>query len=913
MLTPKSDLVSRLASPALRVACGAVALLVCLASSSVVHDRPAIADPEPEGTELPTVSADLLPTPQINGVAWVTRIVGNTVFVGGKFSSARPFGAAPGSNEQARMNLLAFDLKTGALLQSFAPKINGEVKAMTASQDGKTLYIGGLFTAIDGQEVFRVAAFDVASGKRITTFRPYLDYRVAGLAVHGDTLYAVGKFNTANRSRRSNAAAFNRHTGQVLPWNPSPNAAVSGVAVSPSGQDVVIAGQFDQLAGKPKLGWAATAAATGADRQWPVPRNLTNHGIKAGFTSVRSDREFVFLTGYSFDSKTAFEGTAALRWSDGGLENINGSKGDHYDAAPAGGVLYAAGHAHDLEPIGGMPEQTNRTYRYVSALSTRRARDGRTNTGSEFGGMPAPELLHWYPDFLAGTATGQNQAIWSVDATTRYVVVAGEFPLVNGRKQQGIARFGALPVAPLKEGVRDVGRLNPEYSVNAGGQVSVKFTGLFDRDSRALTYRLLRGDKVVDTVTISGLTEWHRGSRLLVDRNAPNGTHRYAISVVDNGKNRWVSDRMPVTVAGTVGGSAYRTMVASDGAAALWRLDEGTGKVLVDDLGQRHLFRSHLSKRVFPGAIAQDRDGGNTFDGVSLGEKPLAVASRAEMAPTAGSIEAWIKTKSSQGGMIVSFGDSKSEHSTRADRNILMRTDGRLVATGGDSGKSVVSPKAYNDGAWHHVVLTMTGGITRLSVDGKAVVASTGARPTSYRGYWRIGGDNTKPWASGAEPNFVGQLDNVAYYPKPLSTEATARHYRVSRDQTQPIAEFSVEHNGNAVMFNGKPSSSPGSEIVKYEWVFGDGKTGTGWVRTNVYQRPGTYQVSLKVTDKTGQVATTTRPIHVSGRMLVRSLTGDLPLTSKPGANSKTSRKVTAPDPKLTQPEGGGKNAWRQK
>ena len=63
-----------------------------------------------------TVTADTLPTVQINGVVWAQEIVGNTVYVGGNFTSARPAGSASGTNEVARSNFLAYDLTTGALL-----------------------------------------------------------------------------------------------------------------------------------------------------------------------------------------------------------------------------------------------------------------------------------------------------------------------------------------------------------------------------------------------------------------------------------------------------------------------------------------------------------------------------------------------------------------------------------------------------------------------------------------------------------------------------------------------------------------------------------------------------------------------------------------------------------------------------
>ena len=58
---------------------------------------------------------------QINGVVWSQVVVGNTVYVGGEFTSARPAGAPAGTQETVRSNLLAYDIRTGELITSFAP------------------------------------------------------------------------------------------------------------------------------------------------------------------------------------------------------------------------------------------------------------------------------------------------------------------------------------------------------------------------------------------------------------------------------------------------------------------------------------------------------------------------------------------------------------------------------------------------------------------------------------------------------------------------------------------------------------------------------------------------------------------------------------------------------------------------
>src|SRR3954447_20545312 len=79
----------------------------------------------PDAATPPTVSADALPTVQADGGVWAQAVVGNTVYAGGKFTTARPAGSAAGTNTVNRNNLLAYDIRTGDLVASFAPNLNG--------------------------------------------------------------------------------------------------------------------------------------------------------------------------------------------------------------------------------------------------------------------------------------------------------------------------------------------------------------------------------------------------------------------------------------------------------------------------------------------------------------------------------------------------------------------------------------------------------------------------------------------------------------------------------------------------------------------------------------------------------------------------------------------------------------------
>src|ERR1700755_239506 len=108
-----------------------VSVLALAGGGSVAMSPPTYAafGPGPIVQRDPTsgVTADALPTAQIDGVTWAQAINGNTVYVGGSFAHARPAGVALGGpGTVTRTNLLAYNLDTGVLISSFAPTLNGQ-------------------------------------------------------------------------------------------------------------------------------------------------------------------------------------------------------------------------------------------------------------------------------------------------------------------------------------------------------------------------------------------------------------------------------------------------------------------------------------------------------------------------------------------------------------------------------------------------------------------------------------------------------------------------------------------------------------------------------------------------------------------------------------------------------------------
>jgi probable HAF family extracellular repeat protein len=91
---------------------------------------------------------------------------------------------------------------------------------------------------------------------------------------------------------------------------------------------------------------------------------------------------------------------------------------------------------------------------------------------------------------------------------------------------------------------------------------------------------------------------------------------------------------------------------------------------------------------------------------------------------------------------------------------------------------------------------------------------------------------------------------------------ATANRTIAVAANTPPTASFTATpSNGRApltVAFNASASSDPDGTIVRYEWTFGDGSSGSGSVTQHTYVTSGRFQVTLKVTDDRGGVGSST-------------------------------------------------------
>lgn len=87
----------------------------------------------------------------------------------------------------------------------------------------------------------------------------------------------------------------------------------------------------------------------------------------------------------------------------------------------------------------------------------------------------------------------------------------------------------------------------------------------------------------------------------------------------------------------------------------------------------------------------------------------------------------------------------------------------------------------------------------------------------------------------------------------------------VVKPNVAPTASATAACDFLACTFDGSASSDPDGTVAEHAWDFGDGTTGTGAAPEHAYAAPGSYAVTLTVTDGEGATGTTTLTQVVRG------------------------------------------------
>ncbi|PZU41000.1 MAG: hypothetical protein DI573_02255, partial [Microbacterium sp.] len=869
-----------------RLLAAATAAVLVAAGLAVVTAAPAVAADLPSpATALQrdedVVTSDPLPTVQIDsGYVWAQTTIGNTVYAAGSFSNARAPLASPGTNLTPRSNILAYDITTGALLP-FAPSVNGVIKSIAASPDGTRIYIGGSFNSVNGQTRWNIAALDAVTGQLIAGFAPSVGGAgVYGIAATADTVYVAGLLTQANGVARKNFAAFGAAGGTLLPWAPTSDLQADALVLEPGTSRVIAGGRFYLVNDVVQRGLVALDGTTGAiDTGWAAPQTIVNgwnsgqYAGRAGIFALSTDATGVYGTGWVFANASvgnlegafaADAGTGAVRW-------VSDCHGDHYGVYSTGETVYTTSHTHACETLGLWPEQSPRQYRYVEAYTaeaggilTRTASAGTTY--KDWSGTPSPSPYIWYPDFTVGTASGLGQAGLSITGAGDFISIAGEFTTVNNQRYQGIVRFATQP----STGANDGPRLSastwsaPEARSISPGRVRVVIPANWDRDDRDLTYELLRegtAEPIVTRVLASGWWQQGRPTVILDDKDVePGSAQTYRVRVSDGDVNTVTSASATVDVAEGEP-SLYSDAVLDDGASIYFPL----GEVTEDWAGVETQIRGSGVTTTTPGAVeGLSGESASAFTGTSSGR----ISTRNRIAVGAEySTELWFRTETTRGGKLLGYGNSQTGTSGSHDRHVYMLNNGRLTfGVYPGTVRTVVTPTAYNDGDWHHVVATQGAEGIKLYVDGELQGENTEATSAqNYSGYWRIGGDSLSGWPSRPSSDyFDGAIDEVAIYPTVLNATQVLAHHAAGLGLDAPTAQFASAATDLAITVDGSASTAPdGRSIVSYAWDFGDGQSASGATASHTFAAAGAYPVTLTVTDSAGLSHAQTQTVTV--------------------------------------------------
>lgn len=231
----------------------------------------------------------------------------------------------------------------------------------------------------------------------------------------------------------------------------------------------------------------------------------------------------------------------------------------------------------------------------------------------------------------------------------------------------------------------------------------------------------------------------------------------------------------------TMGAATYFTCANAVTAGAprfYYKLDETAANSTVTDSSGQGRNGSYVGTvtKGQPDACARDAGTAVLFNGTNA----YVSYGSALQVPTTLSLEAWVKTQSVRGGVLVGFGGSATGASTTVDRVVYLTNAGKVAFGINNASKTaVVSNATVNDGGWHHVLVTLGTTGTKIYVDGVESGTGSATATTTYTGYLRVAYDNVSAWPSAPTSSFLNAtVDEVAVYTTQLTLADAVSHYQ---------------------------------------------------------------------------------------------------------------------------------------
>ncbi len=238
---------------------------VCLTVGALSAALAPAANAQGNGVNWPSVASTVpaTATPNItNGTVYAITQVGSRIVVGGSFTGVQDHGS---TTTVTRNRLLAFDATTGAVSTTFAPTLDGTVQALTPGPTADTVYVGGMFTNVNGVRSKGITLISTMTGAIVAGFKPpALDGIVYSVARSGSHLLLAGTFTKAGTVAHAGLMSVNPTTGALDPFmnvqlaghhNFNGTSGANGgvgprsMALNPAGTRAVVIGNFKTASG----------------------------------------------------------------------------------------------------------------------------------------------------------------------------------------------------------------------------------------------------------------------------------------------------------------------------------------------------------------------------------------------------------------------------------------------------------------------------------------------------------------------------------------------------------------------------------------------------------------------------------------------------------------------------------------
>lgn len=800
-------------------------------ASMVTGTQPAEAVPQPAGRMVSDDPANNTPH-ALDGQVYSVVQVGSTMVVGGTFTTARNNNSA---TVLSRNRLMAFDATTGTISTTFNPSSNGTVNVVLPAGDG-TVYVGGSFTSIGGGSAKNLARLRVSDGSLVTSFNGGSPTGVVkDLVLAKGKLWVGGAFTHITGRPQPALATLNPATGAFDPYF---SGTIAGVHKAGSYTTVMkmdatddrlsLVGNFDTLNGVKNHQMAVLdisgTSATGADFQ----SNFYNASCSSSFDTYMRDVDFSPDGSFFVVSTTGAYG--------GNGDNIGCDTSARFDVAATGQAI--------------LPSWVNYTGGDTSyAVEV-------TDTAVYIGGHQ-----RWWNNPYAGDRAGQG-------AVSRPGIAAlnplNGIPFSwNPTRDRGIGVFDLLNTNQGLWAVSDTDRIgNYEYHARiamfpaAGKQVPAYTTAPFPND-----------------VFLGGPLS---GNRPALTRQSYDGTTVGAPSSPATGGIDWSRARGAFMVNGelflassdgsltrrTFDGASYGDPVAVDGQDQLvvlqnWRSDIASATGMFYDSGRIYYTLSGSSSLYYRyvnlesnivGALRKTATAsipGVSFSGVRgmfLGGETLYWAT------ADGKLNAVDWKDGLRSGELV-------PGTARVVSQTMNWSSRAMFLYQGPNGQGAGLPPTANFDF---------GCTSRDCTFDASASTAPGGSITSYA--WDFGDGSAA--GSGANPTHSYTADGTFQVTLTITNDTGQSATRttavgVERVNKPPVAVVEQSCSQLECSFDASPSNDPDGTLAAYAWNFGDGSTATGPTVQHTFA-PGTYQVTLTVTDNEGATASTEVSITAS-------------------------------------------------